>query len=119
MVKILVWIFPILLILAVPIGYAMLGAAGVALWVEGKPLAVIAQRLYTPTQSFPMLAVPFFILSGALMMSGTFGEHLINFTRFLVGRFKGGMAQVSILGSVMFGGCLAQRLLMRLLWEML
>ncbi|MGB5918067.1 TRAP transporter large permease [Arcobacter sp.] len=104
MIKILMWAFPIFLLLAVPVAYSMLGAAGIALWIEGKPLAVIAQRLYTPTQSFPMLAIPFFILTGSLMMSGTFGTHLVKFAKFLVGRFKGGMAQVSILGSIMFGG---------------
>jgi tripartite ATP-independent transporter DctM subunit len=82
----------------------MLGATGVALWLEGKPLAVMAQRLYSPTQSFPMLAIPFFILAGSLMMSGTFGEHLVKFAKLLVGRFRGGMAQVSIIGSVIFGG---------------
>jgi len=104
MIKILLLAFPILLLLAVPVAYSMLVASGIALLVEEKPLAVIVQRLYTPTQSFAMLAVPFFILSGSLMMSGTFGNHLIKFAKFLVGRFKGGMAQVSVLGSIMFGG---------------
>ncbi|MCB1850824.1 MAG: TRAP transporter large permease subunit [Gammaproteobacteria bacterium] len=104
MVKILIWAFPVLLLLAVPVAYAMLGASGVALWMEGKPMAVMAQRLYSPTQSFPMLAIPFFILAGSLMMSGTFGEHLVRFAKLLVGRFRGGMAQVSIVGSVIFGG---------------
>lgn len=100
----LIWIFAVLLALSVPVAHAMLGAAAGALWLDGKPLAVLAQRLYTPTQSFPMLAIPFFILAGNLMMSGKFGDYLINIARLLVGRFKGGLGQVSILGSVMFGG---------------
>ncbi|MCB1916652.1 MAG: TRAP transporter large permease subunit [Rhodocyclaceae bacterium] len=104
MVKILVLVFPLLLAFAVPVAYAMLGATGMALWLEGKPMAVMAQRLYSPTQSFPMLAIPFFILAGSLMMSGTFGEHLVKFAKLLVGRFQGGMGQVSIVGSVIFGG---------------
>jgi tripartite ATP-independent transporter DctM subunit len=104
MTAILVWIFPLLLLSAVPVAFAMLGASGIILLIDGKPLAVIAQRLYTPTQSFPMLAIPFFILAGSLMMSGRFGEHLVNFAKLMVGRFKGGMAHVSIVGSVMFGG---------------
>ena len=100
----LLWVFLLLLVLSVPVAHALLGAAAVALWLDGKPLAVLAQRLYTPTQSFPMLAIPFFILAGNLMMSGRFGEYLVNVARLLVGRFKGGLGQVSILGSVMFGG---------------
>lgn len=101
---ILVWLFPLLLLASVPVAFAMLGASGAVLLIAGKPLAVIAQRLYTPTQSFPMLAIPFFILAGSLMMSGQFGEHLINFAKLMVGRLRGGMAHVSIVGSVMFGG---------------
>ncbi|MDV4169352.1 TRAP transporter large permease [Rhodovulum sp. FJ3] len=104
MVKLLIWVFPVLLLISVPVAQAMLGATGIALWANGKPMAVIAQRLYSPTQSFPMLAIPFFILAGNLMMSGKFGEYLVNIAKLFVGRFKGGLAQVSIIGSVMFGG---------------
>lgn len=100
----LLWVFFLLLAISVPVAHAMLGGAAAALWLDGKPMAVLAQRLYTPTQSFPMLAIPFFILAGNLMMSGRFGEYLVNIARLLIGRFKGGMGQVSILGSVMFGG---------------
>ena len=100
----LLWVFFVLLALSVPVAHAMLGGAAAALWLDGKPLAVLAQRLYTPTQSFPMLAIPFFILAGNLMMAGRFGEYLVNIARLLVGRFKGGLGQVSVLGSVMFGG---------------
>ncbi|PHP65219.1 hypothetical protein CSC94_20110 [Zhengella mangrovi] len=100
----MIWVFMILLALAVPVAHAMLGGVGVALILDGKPLAVILQRLYTPTQSFPMLAIPFFILAGSLMMSGKFGVYLVNIARLLVGNFKGGLGQVSIIGSVMFGG---------------
>lgn len=100
----MIWGFFLLLALSVPVGYAMLGGVGAALFVEGKSLAVIMQRLYTPTQSFPMLAIPFFILAGNLMMSGKFGVYLVNIARLLVGNFKGGLGQVSIIGSVMFGG---------------
>lgn len=100
----LIWIFLLLMAISVPIAHAMLGGVAAALWFDGKPMAVIAQRLYSPTQSFPMLAIPFFILAGNLMMSGKFGIYLVNIARLLVGNFKGGLGQVSIIGSVMFGG---------------
>lgn len=104
MTAIMIPVFFLLLALAVPVGHAMLGGVAIALWLDHKPLAVIAQRLYSPTQSFPMLAIPFFILAGSLMMSGRFGVYLVNIARLLVGNFKGGLGQVSIIGSVMFGG---------------
>lgn len=104
MATILLWLFPLLLIASVPVAYAMIGASGVALFLENKPLAVMAQRLYTPTQSFPMLAIPFFILAGSLMMQGKFGTYLVECAKLFVGRLKGGMCHVSVLGSVMFGG---------------
>lgn len=94
----------VLLVLAMPVAFAMLGAVALALFTEGRPLAALLQRLYTPTQSFPMLAIPFFIMAGSLMMSGKFGTYLINIARLLVGRFKGGLGQVSVMGSVMFAG---------------
>ena len=94
----------ILMALAVPVAHAMLGGSALALLASGKPLAVIAQRLYTPSQGFPMLAIPFFILAGSLMMQGKFGIYLVNIARLLVGRFRGGLGQVTIVGSVMFGG---------------
>ncbi|MFN4125946.1 TRAP transporter large permease [Pannonibacter indicus] len=100
----LLWIFIILMAIAVPVAHAMLGGVAAALWLEGKPMAVIMQRLYTPMQSFPMLAIPFFILAGSLMMSGRFGVYLVNIARLLVGHMKGGLGQVSIIGSVIFGG---------------
>lgn len=104
MTTIMIWVFFLLLFLAVPVAHAMMGGVAFALWMEGKPMAVIAQRLFTPTQSFPMLAVPFFILAGSLMMQGRFGEYLVNIARLLVGHMKGGLGQVSVIGSVMFGG---------------
>lgn len=100
----MIWIFLICLAISVPVAHAMLGGVAVALWLDDRPMAVIAQRLYSPTQSFPMLAIPFFILAGNLMMSGRFGVYLVNVARLLVGSFRGGLGQVSIIGSVMFGG---------------
>ncbi|WP_108660165.1 TRAP transporter large permease [Acuticoccus kandeliae] len=100
----MITVFVLCLAIAVPVAHAMLGGVAAALWLDGKPMAVLMQRLYTPTQSFPMLAIPFFILAGNLMMSGKFGVYLVNIARLLVGNFKGGLGQVSILGSVMFGG---------------
>lgn len=96
--------FFVLMAISVPVAHAMIGGTALALVLNDRPLAMIAQRLYTPSQAFPMLAIPFFILAGSLMMHGKFGEYLINIARLLVGRFRGGLGQVTVVGSVMFGG---------------
>jgi TRAP-type C4-dicarboxylate transport system permease large subunit len=54
------------------------------------PLTIVAQQMYTQTQSFPMLALPFFVLDGSLMMSGKLGQNLIDFVTSLVQRFAAG-----------------------------
>ena len=101
----LAFFFPFFLFAAVPVAHALMMAAMAAIVIVDRiPFAVSVQRLYTPTQSFPMLAIPFFILAGSLMMSGKFGDHLVRFAKLMVGRFHGGLGQVSIVGSVMFGG---------------
>ena len=64
----------------------------------------IIQQLFLPTQSFPLIAIPFFVMAAELMMTGKLGKHLIDFATDLVGRFRGGHAQVSVLGSTLFGG---------------
>lgn len=104
MTGMMIVVFFLLMGLAVPVAHAMLGGTAFALWMDGRPMAVLAQRLYSPTQSFPMLAVPFFILAGSLMMQGRFGEYLVNIARLFVGNLRGGLGQVSVIGSVMFGG---------------
>lgn len=98
-------VFTILLVLALPVGYALVMASGAALMVTGQiPATATLLKLYQPTQSFPLIAIPFFILSGVLMMSGEMGRNLIAFAGRLVGRYQGGLAQASVLGGTVFGG---------------
>ncbi len=98
-------IFPILLILSMPVAYALLIGGSVAvLWTGRFPLQIIAQKLFSPTQSFPLLAIPFFIIAGELMMTGGLGERLVLFANRLVGRLTGGLAHVSVLANMLFAG---------------
>lgn len=98
-------IFVGLLLLAMPVAHALLIASGAAM-VGEEPLLLFEAilNLYKPTSQFPMLAIPFFILAGDLMMSGRFGEYLVTFAKILVGGLRGGLAQVSVVGSLFFGG---------------
>ncbi|MCK4207234.1 TRAP transporter large permease [Brucella pituitosa] len=105
MTLIMLAIFAVLLVISMPVGYALIIAAGSAiLWHGGTPTVVAVVKLFQPTQSFPLLAIPFFILAGSLMMTGTLGQRLVQFAAALVGRFHGGMGQVTVVGSTIFGG---------------
>lgn len=105
MTLVMVAVFAVLLLLSFPVGYALVISSGAAVMSLGAvPTVIAVVKLFQPTQSFPLLAIPFFILSGALMMSGTLGQKLVHFAATLVGRFPGGLTQVTVVGSTIFGG---------------
>ncbi|MBO6900458.1 MAG: TRAP transporter large permease [Rhizobiaceae bacterium] len=83
-----------------------LGTAAMAqLWLDGTPLVAVAQRMTKSiSDSFPLLAVPFFIFAGNLMNSGGVTERVFAFARILVGHFRGGLAQVNVVASIIFSG---------------
>jgi len=102
---IMVVVFAVLLFLSFPVAHALVvGSTLGIMWGSDLPLFAVIQQVFSPTQSFPLIAIPFFVMSGELMMSGKLGKHMIDFATDLVGRFKGGHAQVSVLGSTLFGG---------------
>lgn len=97
--------FVLLMLTGLPIGYALVLASTIALVVVGGlPETLVLLRFFQPTQNFVMIAIPFFILSGSLMMTGALGQQLIDFATRLVGRFRGGLGQVNVAGSTLFGG---------------
>src|SRR5690606_36848754 len=105
MTFLMVAIFLALLVLAMPVGFALVISSGIAVVTAGgMPSVVAVVKLFQPTQSFPLLAIPFFILSGNLMMGGVLGKKLIEFATALVVRFHGGLGQVSVVGCTIFGG---------------
>ena len=73
-------VFAGLLIVGTPIAMAMIASAGLVIWLEGIPLTIVAQRVYAGLQSFPLLAIPLFILAGSLMNETGIGERLFGFT---------------------------------------
>ncbi|MEO7413471.1 MAG: TRAP transporter large permease [Opitutaceae bacterium] len=103
---VLALVFAVLLFAGVPIAFAIGSAALAALLMSLDPAAastVIAQRMATGLDSFALLAIPFFILSGQLMNRGGIARRLIDLAKVIVGRFPGGLAYVNILGSMLFG----------------
>lgn len=105
MIAVLVIVFFVLLFLAVPVGHVLVIAASASVISSGYlPLMIVAQQMFQQTQSFPMLALPFFILAGSLMMSGRLGQKMIDFASVLVGRLRGGLTSTTVVGSGVFGG---------------
>ncbi|NMF89547.1 TRAP transporter large permease [Aromatoleum petrolei] len=105
MTLMMILVFGALLALALPVGYALVISSGLAAITVGEmPSVATVVKIFQPTQSFPLLAIPFFMLSGNLMMGGTLGKRLIHFATSLVGRFHGGLGQVTVVGSTVFGG---------------
>ncbi|WP_026617428.1 TRAP transporter large permease subunit [Ensifer aridi] len=97
--------FCILMVLAVPVGYALIISAGVAVLFNGYvPLSVVAQQVYDQTQSFPMLALPFFMLAGTLMLGGELGRQLLELASTAMQRWRGGPLSTTVISSVVFGG---------------
>ena len=99
-----VWFFGLLLV-GVPIAFVLgISATIYLMTVEGLPLSAIPQRFFAGLDQFVLMSIPFFILSGALMNEAKLTERLVQFANHLVGRWRGGLAQVNVLTSMFFGG---------------
>ncbi len=97
--------FALLLISGIPIAFCLLFAVFIFMHAWGMiPFSIIPKYMFSGINSFPLLAVPFFILAGQLMnMSGITGR-LVEFANVVIGRIHGGLAQVNILASIIFAG---------------
>lgn len=93
----------LLMALGVPVAFALLIASVGFLLVDPTPNQVIAQQLSTSIDSFPLLAIAFFVFLGTVMSQGM-ATRLIGFVETLVGHWKGGLAQVAVFNSVIMGG---------------
>lgn len=102
MLKIL---FLLLMSGGIPVAIAMAGSALLyILWTGNLPPFVVMHRMISGIDSFPLLAVPFFILAGNLMNNAGITNRIYNYALALVGWLKGGLGHVNVLGSVIFAG---------------
>ncbi|ENH95891.1 C4-dicarboxylate transport system permease large protein [Gracilibacillus halophilus YIM-C55.5] len=93
----------LLFLLGVPIAVALGASSGLAVFFSGDiPLLVLVQRSFTSIDSFPLMAVPFFILAGKLMEVGGISERIIKFANTLTGHLKGGLGMVVVITSMFF-----------------
>jgi len=96
--------FAVLLLLGVPVAFAIgLSAVCTILW-EGLPLAVVFQRMNAGMNIFSFLAIPFFIFAGELMLHGGIADRIVAFARNLVGHIRGGLGMSNVVACTLFGG---------------
>ena len=94
----------LLVVLGVPIAYAIGIASLITALVVGIPLEAILLKVSDGVDNFSLLAIPFFVFAGALMAEGGMAWRLVNFANIFVGFIRGGLAMVNVLASMFFGG---------------
>ncbi|MDQ0059036.1 TRAP transporter large permease [Paenibacillus harenae] len=102
-VIILAFSFFVLIILRFPISITLAGSALVTMIYLDIPWIVVGQRMIQGINSFPLLAIPFFILAGQIMSAGGMATRLVNFAQLFVGAVRGGLALVNCVACMFFG----------------
>ncbi|MGY6567019.1 MAG: TRAP transporter large permease [Halomonadaceae bacterium] len=103
-VMVLFGVFLLLLVLGLPIAFA-LGISSLAyLLLEGISLTIVPQRMYSGIDTFVLLCIPGFVLAGNLMNVGNITEHIVRFSNAVVGHIRGGLGLANVGGSMIFGG---------------
>jgi tripartite ATP-independent transporter DctM subunit len=96
--------FTLLLLLGVPVAFAI-GLSSVATIIAaGLPIAVVFQKMVGGMQVFSFLAIPFFVFAGELMLYGGIADRIVRFANSLVGHVRGGLGMSNVLGCTIFGG---------------
>ncbi len=94
--------FLLLIALRVPIAFAIGLASMATIWQLGIPLTSVANQMFASINSFPLLAVPFFLLLGRLMNDGGITDRLLKFADATVGHIRGGLGHINVMVSMMF-----------------
>ena len=97
-------LFILLVFAGIPISVAMLFSSIVSIVLFGMPGVIAAERMLNSIDSFPLLAVPFFILAGNIMNQAGLTRRLVSASRAVVGHYYGGTAQVNVVTSIVFAG---------------
>ncbi|PMR72495.1 TRAP transporter large permease [Billgrantia endophytica] len=103
-VIILFSVFLALLLIGMPIAFALGIASLIYLLMEGISLTIVPQRMYAGIDTFVLLCIPGFVLAGNLMNVGNITEHIIRFSNALLGHIRGGLGLANVGGSMIFGG---------------
>jgi tripartite ATP-independent transporter DctM subunit len=96
--------FTVFLLLGLPVAIAIGLSCLATFWVEGFPLELAIQNMISGMNVFSFLAIPFFILSGELMLHGGIADKIVTFARNLVGHWRGGLGMANVVACTIFGG---------------
>ena len=94
----------VLFFMNIPIGFSLGLASLTVMVIRDLPLITISQKMFSGVDSFPLLAVPFFILAGDMMDAGGISLRIVRFAHTLVGHIRGGLAHVAVMASMFFAG---------------
>ena len=105
----LLWFLPLFLlflVIGLPVFFGLLAAPGLLLWLNGqeRDIGLLYRNVYNGIDSFPLMAIPFFMLAGELMNRGGITSRLVEFAQAMMGHLRGGLAHVNILSSMLFAG---------------
>jgi tripartite ATP-independent transporter DctM subunit len=96
--------FMALVLVRVPVAYALALSSLLVVWLEDLRPTLVVQQMFQGLNSFTLLAVPFFLLSGQLLNSGLITDRLIRLAQVMVGHIRGGLAHINVLVSMIFAG---------------
>lgn len=99
-------LFIVFLLVGLPVFFGLIAAPGILLWLNGqeRDIVLLYRNVYAGMDSFPLMAIPFFMLAGELMNRSGITLRLVDFSQTLIGHFRGGLAHVNVLSSMMFAG---------------
>ncbi len=112
----LIWFLPLFLLflmIGLPVFFGLLAAPGLLIWIQAlsegnsnymRDITLLYRNVYNGMDSFPLMAIPFFMLAGELMNRGGITMRLVEFAQALMGHLRGGLAHVNVLSSMLFAG---------------
>ena len=105
----LIWFLPLFLVflmVGLPVFFGLLAAPGILLFLNGqeRDLTLLYRNLYNGMDSFPLMAIPFFMLAGEIMNRGGITHRLVEFSQAFMGHLRGGLAHVNVMSSMLFAG---------------
>ena len=99
-------LFLVFLLLGLPVFFGLIAAPGILLWLNGqeRDIVLLYRNVYNGMDSFPLMAIPFFMLAGEVMNRSNITLRLVEFSQAMIGHLRGGLAHVNVLSSMLFAG---------------
>lgn len=99
-------LFLVFLFLGLPVFFGLIAAPGILLWLNGqeRDITLLYRNVYNGMDSFPLMAIPFFMMAGEVMNRSNITLRLVEFSQAMMGHLRGGLAHVNVLSSMLFAG---------------